>query len=375
MTPIEDQELDRRLRESNPVPGPVADQESMHRIRARVEPLIEERHGRARRWSRPGRRGLLVPVGVGIAALALAGYLLLGGSPGGDGETSSAFAAAAIRVAEANSRLLVTEPGWEVVRADEFEPDSGETEFSDGNHRLQITWYPARYYDSYRRDRAAVPGPQIPIEVLGQPATMVHYGGTDFATMLPARGETFVEIRGNLGSEAAYRQILASLESVDVDTWLSAMPPSVVQPADRSATVDAMLQGVPIPPGFDIEGLREQDNLLDTYQLGATVTGAVSCEWLDRWVAAEKSGNDATAKTSVEAMRSSRQWPILQDMKDEGGWSQAVWDISRQLEQGDLNLGPAGTETLRNGKVYEFGPGYATALGCDSEYRRLRSEE
>jgi hypothetical protein len=37
----------------------------------------------------------------------------------------------------------------------------------------------------------------------------------------------------------------------------------------------------------------------------------------------------------------------------------------------DRLLGSAGADMLEDGRVYRFGPRYATALGCDSEYRRL----
>lgn len=203
---------------------------------------------------------------------------------------------------------------------------------------------------------------------------MVRYGSsTDFATMLPPMGSTFVEIRGDLGSEQAYRRALDSLEQVDVDTWLSAMPASVVQPTDRTETVDAMLEGIPLPSGFNIDDIRTGETISDHYQLASRVTAAVACEWLDRYVAAEKVGDEETAQVSVDAMSTSRSWPILQEMNEENG-TPTIWTLSDDLERGELDTGIAGTDTLANGKVYEFGPAYATALACDSEYHRLRTE-
>ena len=53
------------------------------------------------------------------------------------------------------------------------------------------------------------------------------------------------------------RPMLASLHEVDVDTWLSAMPASVVQPAQQAEAVDEMLAGIPLPPGFDPASIRD----------------------------------------------------------------------------------------------------------------------
>lgn len=315
-----------------------------------------------------GRTALGLGVGTACIGAITAAILLAGGSLGGPHEPT--FADAAIEVAAANPRLLVTEPGWTVTRADEFETDSGEMNFSDGEHDLQITWYPARYYEQYLRDRADVSPPETST-LLGQTATTVHYGnGADYATMLAPQGEVFIEIRGKLEDKASYDAVLQSLRPVDVDTWLSAMPASVVQPVDRSATVDAMLRDIPLPPDFDVDALRSESSVLDRYHLGARVTGAVACEWLDRWVAATDAGDQTAADAAVEAMSTSRDWDILRDMADQGGWSQVVWEYSREIEQGRLDRGVAATEVRRDGTTFEFGPAYAVGLGCDSQHRR-----
>lgn len=367
-------QLEKHLRDSDPAPEPSAiSSDDLDRLWRRAVELEagEPRPSRSATFLRPR---LLLPVGVLAAVAVIGALLLISSGKGGSGGADPAFADSAVKVAEANSRLLVGEPGWTVVRADQFEPENGEVAFSDGESTLQITWYPADAYESYRRDRAHVGGPDIPVEVLGERGIMIRYGSsTDFATMLPPMGPTFVEIRGDLGSEEAYRRALDSLEQVDVDTWLSAMPASVVQPTDRTETVDAMLDGVPIPPGFDLDEIRTGDTISDRYQLSSRVTAAVACEWLDRYVAAKKAGDEQAAQASVDAMSTSRSWPILQEMNSENG-TPTIWDLSDDLARGELNTGVAGTDTLANGKVYEFGPAYATALGCDSEYHRLRTE-
>ena len=162
-------------------------------------------------------------------------------SGGGAGGSRPEFAAAAIRVAEANPRLLVTAPGWKIVRADEFEPDSGELTFSDGSRRFEIHWYPAPMYEEYlrrprHRQRARTRDPAR------SRTTTVDYGREEYATMLSPQGSVFIEVRGQLGSRSAYDGILHSLKPVDVDTWLSAMPPSTVRPEARAEAVEQLLR-------------------------------------------------------------------------------------------------------------------------------------
>ena len=317
---------------------------------------------------RPGRAALGLSAGLASVAVLAALVLFAGGSVGGGSQP--AFAAAAIEVAEANPRLLVTAPGWKVIRADEFEADAGELSFSDGAHELQVTWYPAREYGSYLRDRAQVSTP-VKATLLGHSATTVHYeDGADFATMLSPQGAVFVEIRGKLASKDEYETVLHSLRAVDVDTWLGAMPASVVRPESRAAVVEGMLQGVPIPPGFDVTALENESSVLDRYQLGAKVTGAVSCDWLERWAAAADAGDAARAQASVNAMATSPDWPVLRQMADEGGWSSTVWMFARQIAQGRLDRGVSAYSVEEDGSKVAYGPAYATALNCPAQYQR-----
>ncbi len=317
---------------------------------------LERRHGARRAWrTTPVRVGALLTAAATVAVL-----VLLGIGSGGD-PSKPQFAAAAIRVAQANPRLLVTLPGWEVVRADEFEVDSGEMAFSDGEHQLTVTWYPARYYESYYRDRTWVDKDPTTFELLGQDTRTVAYSDREFATMLPPDGEVFVELRADLAYDD-YRELVESLQPADVETWLSAMPPSVVQPTDRAATVDTMLEDVPLPPSIDVASLENDESVLSRYQLGARVTGAVACAWLDRWVKATDSGDRADAQEAGDAMATSRQWAILQEMTKEGAWSQVLWEYADAIGTG-TQRGTGGLEQVAD-DTRQFRISYSSGLGC-----------
>jgi hypothetical protein len=305
---------------------------------------------------------------VGLAAVAvLAALLVASGVLRNSGSGHPEFAAAAIRVAEANPRLLVTAPGWKIVRADEFETDSGELTFSDGSRSFEVHWYPAREYERFLRDRADVSTPEHGT-LLGQTATTVDYGREEYATMLSPQGNVFIEVRGRLGSKAAYDEILASLRAVDVDTWLEAMPPSTVRPEARSGAVDQLLQGTPLPPGFDATALKNEDSIADQDTLAVTVGNAVACGWVESWISARAAGDQAAADRAVEAMSNSDQWPLVRE--NHVPWFSNYAMVARQLREGRLDTSPSGYETQTDGKTFGYGPAWKMFLGCKGTYRR-----
>lgn len=316
-----------------------------------------------------GRRRLRYGLATGLACVTALVALVLagGGSVGGGG--GPAFAAAAVEVAEANPRLLVTLPGWEVTDAGEFEADAGEVTFGDGTHRFEIHWYPADLYGSYLHDRALVSTPETST-LLGLTATTVRYGEGEYATMLSPQGSVFVEARGRLDGRAGYEAVLHSLRRVDVDAWLAAMPPNVVRPDARGVVVERWLRGVPLPPGFDRGALTDEGSVLNHYQLAVAVAGAVSCGWVESWLAAAESGDRAGTREAVEAMATSEGWPMMPTLVQGGGWSGNVQHAARAIASGHLDRGPAGTLVRPDGSGYELGPAWAVGLNCTSRYWR-----
>lgn len=314
--------------------------------------------------TRPRRRH----AAVGLAAVAvLAALLVAGGWLRGSGGGQPEFAAAAIRVAEANPRLLVTAPGWKIVRADEFETDSGELTFSDDSHRFDVHWYPAKYYGRYLRDRATVSAPEHGT-LLGQRATTVEYSPTEYATMLSPQGSVFIEVRGRLGSRPAYDEILHSLRAVDVETWLEAMPPSTVRPEARAEAVDRLLQGMPLPPGFDATALESGDSIAAQSTLAVKVGNAIACGWVESWIGARAAGDGAAAERAVAAMSGSAEWPLVRE--NEVPWFGNYKIVAKQLRAGKLDRGDAGYEVRADGRTFGFGPAWKLSLGCEGTHRR-----
>jgi hypothetical protein len=317
---------------------------------------------------RRGRRRATLGFGVGIAVVAaIAALLVIGGWLSGSGSGRPEFAAAAIRVAEANPRLLISEPGWKIVRADEFEPDSGELTFSDGSRNFEIHWYPARLYRQYLRDRADVSRPEVGV-LLGHRAATVEYSPEEYATTLSPQGKVFIEVRGRLGSKRAYDELLHSLRPVDVETWLDAMPPTTVRPEARAKAVEQMLRGIPLPPGFDATALQGEDSIADHSSLAVKVGNAVACGWAESWIAARASGDQAAARRAVDAMAGSAAWPIVRETKVP--WFTNYKVVTGEMRAGHLNRKPASYEVRADGRIFAFGPAWRLALGCDGTYRR-----
>jgi hypothetical protein len=365
------EELTRLVSELDPAPA--------ERVREQLtESELSAARDRARRLAarpepraRPGGRKLVLRTAGLAAAGAVAILVATLGGIGDSGGGHPAFADAAVEVAEANPRLLVTAPGWSVTSANQFEPDEGEIRFGNRGRELSMNWYPADSYEDYYEDRSYVQQTSMSFPELG-PSRTVRYSRTDFATMLEPEGDVFLEIRATLPA-GEYRKVLGSLEPVDVDTWLRAMPATVVQPSDRSATVDEIAADMPKPPGLDLTRLQAESAVLDRYHLIAQTAGVVACGWLDRWAAAVESGDAARAAEAAQAMQTARDWKALREIEDQGGYSQVLWQMADAMrrDRRDLLLGHSGSETTEDGRVFVFGPKYASALGCRNEYRRL----
>jgi hypothetical protein len=297
-----------------------------------------------------------------------------------------AYAAAAIKVAEANPRLLITAPGWSIVHANSFETESGGLTYKKAGHPVLgpdgvsavMNWEPASDYTAALRGYGnEATGTRI--AVLGHQATAFQINaGADYLVVLPPQGSVFVTLSL---PEEEHEALLRSLRAVGVDRWLAAMPPEVVQPADESAVIASMLKGVPLPPGFDVSSLETERVLINRYELGQAVAGAVACGWLASWDAAHRSGDVATEEAAVAGMSGVRRWPVLLQMVREkgfegdelpangAGWPSFIVEASREIAAGHLRRRP-GVRRMRDpqgnvvGEASSKDTAPASFLGC-----------
>ena len=326
-------------------------------------------------------------LGLGFALVAAMAILfILGGSSVNHGGRPT-YAAAAVKVAEANPRLLITTPGWSIIHANSFEAEYGGLTYKEAGHpafgpeglSLTMNWAPASLYRTILREsrsKATV----MKSTVLGRQTTTFHYRGSPaYITILPPHNSVFVSLSASL-PKGAYESVLRSLRAVSVEQWLAAMPPEVVQPTAESGVIAQMLHGVPLPPGFDPSTLHAEGALTNRYELGQAVASAVACGWLESWSAATRSGDDAAARRAAEGMAGARRWAVLLQMVHEkgfggdvlpprgNGWPSYIVTAARELAAGHLRRRPAVTRRYYKGVLIgvrtprDAAP--ASVLGC-----------
>lgn len=242
---------------------------------------------------------------------------------------AGSYSLAALRVAESAPRYLISLPGWKVTAADQFSAEYGSTRFSNGGKELEINWYLAsEYQDRLEGKQNGNPGAGT-FKVEGAQGQVFRYEmptGGDFDGIW-LKGDHTVIARGQFADFADYLEVVESLKITDVETWLAAMPENVVRAESRAEAVDEILADIPIPPGLDVEALRAGPGVLERYHLGAEVVSEVSCGWINMWRQARNAGDAATAQRATEAMATSREWKILQEMKKEGAYPQVIWQL------------------------------------------------
>ncbi len=288
------------------------------------------------RRTRMRRRLAIVGLAAAAATAVTVGLVNTGGTDPARNSSNSAYAEELVAVAEEAPRLLITADGWSITRANEFGAENGELEFTNGDQVVTLFWRPGETHADYLADRAHENDALGDILVAGDRAQLFQYRATDSFAALWIDGDHSVELRWDQSNEADFRTLAATIEEVDVEAWLDAMPASVITPAERDSAVVDVSAGIPVPPGFDMT-VFESAGVSDRYQLGAQVTGAVACAWLDIWVDAEASGDPVAMAQAAEAMATSRSWPILLEMDAEGYFPEVLWRYADAVAAGGVS--------------------------------------
>ena len=259
--------------------------------------------------------------------------------------------------APAEGRVVLEAPGWRVSRVDE-QADGGEMTFTAGTAQAELHWYQggASELQGLVNDRAQKAETMGETTAAGQPAKVLKTdAGTGEYRALWAAGGAVYEFRAAAATPEEFGTLAAALRVVDQAAWEAALPPTAVRPDQRAATVDEMLTGVPLPPGFDKEQVRLSDKTKDRYQLGAEVAGAVVCGWIEEWLAAKAAADSGRIGAATAALASSHSWPVLQQMNPDGDYPEVVWQYADAV---------AGDGTVVGGKRITVESSYRDALGC-----------
>jgi hypothetical protein len=269
-------------------------------------------------------RGRVARLSVALAVVAVVAVAALIGTRGS--RPSPAYAAELVRLANASPLLLLDQPGWRVSYVNEDSAQDGEMRFTktvDGAATtVSLHWRSGALAD-WIRDRANSATVTSKTQVLGATAT-VFADRTAGASSLWVYDGRVMEFTSEVGDMRSLDELLGALKPVSTEAWIQALPPDAVPTADRGAVVAHMLRGIPLPPGFTTADVPGQGLTSNRYQLGATVTGAVACTWLEQWSQARSAGNEAKVKQAIDAMATAPRWPILQEMRSQGGYPDAV---------------------------------------------------
>ena len=286
-----------------------------------------------------------------VAAAATAVVLLL--APGGASPSPEpAYGAELVRFAESTPLLLLEGPGWRVQNVYEAShgPYAPEPDRSEGS--MEFVTGPAIPYESVRlkcvRQVMSKSG-KFPICTVDTRAEFyVNQGGPGNRQMTALWSEDgyVLELKAAVPDLAAFEERLGWLTRVDSQTWLDAMPAKVVKAADHDAAVREMLKGIPVPKGFTPSQIPDEGLTTDRYQVGASVTGIVSCLWFRQWGEARRAGDRQGEREAERAMATSKHWAILREMAKDGAYPETVWQLAKAMPSGVWRRGPRTTWRL-----------------------------
>jgi hypothetical protein len=329
---------------------------------------------------RPRPRRLALALGAATLAAAVAVVLVLVG--GGTDQPSRAYGAELVRFAESTPLLLLEGPDWRVQNVFETngrEGLEGSMEFVTGKpipyesititgsgkreresgmfpppvrqRRVELIWGRRSLEGEISRVQATLhPHGRRVVElpVLGTTATVdtraefyVNQGGPGNRQMIALWSEDgyVLEMRAAVPDLAAFEERLGWLAKVDSQTWLDAMPAKVVKAADHNAAVREMLKGIPVPATFKPARVPDEGLTTNRYQVGAAVTGVVSCLWFRQWGDARRTGDSSSAAEAERAMATAKHWPILHEMAKDGAYPATIWQLAAAMPSGEWRRG------------------------------------
>jgi hypothetical protein len=376
--------IDRKLRDADPYPAPALAQLELEPAAAALAAAIlaepaapTAAENAAPPWpaAQRHRRGLFGAAGLAAAAVAAAVILLLAG--GSAESPSRAYGAELVRFAESTPLLLLEGPGWRVqnvFQANGREGLEGSMEFVTGKpipyesirisgdadeqresgmfppavrqRRVELFWSQRSLESEIARVHSMLHphGRQVvELPVLDTTASVdtraefyANQGGPGNRQMIAlwSEGGYTLELRAAVPNLGGFEERLDWLAKVDPESWLDAMPAKVVKAVDHDATVREMLKGIPVPATFGPSRVPDEGLTTNRYQVGAAVTGTVSCLWLRQWGEARRTGNEVAAAEAERAMATSKRWPILREMAKDGAYPETIWELAADMPSG-----------------------------------------
>ena len=241
-------------------------------------------------------------------------------------------------------RFALSEPGWTMTHASESEHGGS---------------YIFEHADGRTLDASTIPGGSDGFEarvgdedrvVIGlwhvrdYSATAEEGGGDGRYRADSLRGEWTYEFDGApFDSLDAFMTTVAGAHTVDETEWQESLPDSFVSGSEQTATAADLLRDVPLPDGFDIDALGD-GTTNSRYQFIAHVSGAVACAWLDQWFTGQETDDLPLQQDAAAALATAKDWSMLTEIADQGGWSDEVWQHADAVNGGEGMLTGAGPQ-------------------------------
>ncbi len=333
---------------------------------------------------RPRRaRRLVLATGIAVLAAASAVVIVVGGP---SKTTPRAYGAELIRFAESTPLLLLEDSGWRVQDLQQYksrEGTEGIMEFITGkpipDESIRITvgkngqvgeedgMLPAAVRQrkvelSWRVGELEFPVPvrhPIRLPVLGTTALVNTHAGRTFLkteagkqviepgrpgdrqmAAIWAEDDYVLELRAAVPDLAAFEERLSWLTKVDSQTWLEAMPATVVKAADHEVAVREMLKGIPLPDTFEPSRIPNEGLTTNRSQVASAVVSTVSCLWFRQWGQARRTGNRAAQLEAEKAMTTAPRWSTVRQMEKEGGSAETLLKLVKSMPSGVWQFGP-----------------------------------
>jgi hypothetical protein len=166
---------------------------------------------------------------------------------------------------------------------------------------------------------AAPTGPTPPVSPEG--STSPPLVGEELLVRIVSGSMTVnVQLRSTSGTTLEvdeFASILESLHQVEAAEWEAELPDDVVTAAERPATVDELLAGVPVTEPAVVDQIRVASLVQSRTELANRVLQAVVCGWLNEYLLGHEADDaDAVAAAGV-AIASVADWPVTQASSDE----------------------------------------------------------
>ena len=163
----------------------------------------------------------------------------------------------------------------------------------------------------------------------------------------------------NVDDPAMIPDLLNRFRLVDDSTFATMYEGGdVVTDSNRPATVAAMITDVELPPAVSVSDLANRRGANERYQEVVAVSSAIACSWLEVYFD-NVNTDPATAQAAADSLAASTGWDMLQEIEDQGGWSNAVWEAAAAINgNGPIPDGTDGQAPTRENTY----PG----LGCDT---------